>query len=268
MQPDTMGGRVYGPYVHRRRWRVVTINLAGIRTAQVCDTLEEANDLIRRLEARLQVEPLLRISTALERYRRYHEHKGNKLTSVATAMFRLHAFFGDEIWRPVRRLDGETCRELYDRRVARTAVDTHRNELAGAKTFLDWCVQHRYVTRNPVTAVRPIGRRRHGKPQFRINEARAWMDVATKLADGGEAGAVAAMMALFMGMRASEIVRCVGRDVDDRDRLLWIPVSKTQSGKRTLEIPAVLRHQLVRVAEPVHPYVRLFPHTRAWYATG
>ncbi len=230
MQPDNVGGRVYGPYVHRRRWRVVLISSAGVRSAQICDTLEQANDLIRRMEARLELQPVLRISTALEWYRIYQEHKGNRPESIATTMFRLHAFFGDELWRPLRRLDVETCRELYDRRVARTAVDTHRNELAGAKTFLDWCVHHRYVTVNPVERVRPIGKRRHGRPQLRVNEARAWIDTAIGVAEGGAPGAVAAMMALIMGMRASEIVRCVGRDVDDRGRLLWIPVSKTENG--------------------------------------
>ena len=44
----------------------------------------------------------------------------------------------------------------------------------------------------------------------------------TELADVGDEGAVAAMMALVMGMRASEIVSRVVRDLDDDGRLLWI----------------------------------------------
>jgi integrase len=90
------------------------------------------------------------------------------------------------------------------------------------------------------------------------------MRVATGLADAGEPGAVAAMMALLMGMRASEIVRCVGRDIDDRGRLLWIPLSKTPAGKRTLQIPAVLRGHLIGLADSQDPHVRLFAHDRAW----
>lgn len=39
-----------------------------------------------------------------------------------------------------------------------------------------------------------------------------------------EVGAIASMMALLMGLRTSEILRCMARDVDDRERLLWIPV--------------------------------------------
>jgi integrase len=52
-----------------------------------------------------------------------------------------------------------------------------------------------------------------------------------------------------MGMRAGEILHCVARDVDDGGRLLWIPVSKTRSGKRVLEIPSVLRRHLLRLSK-------------------
>lgn len=72
------------------------------------------------------------------------------------------------------------------------------------------------------------------------------------------------MMALLMGMRASEILHCAARDVDDRGRLLWIPVSKTRSGRRVLEIPAVLRRHLLRLSKDQPPLARLFPHRREW----
>ena len=57
---------------------------------------------------------------------------------------------------------------------------------------------------------------------------------AAELADRGDTGAVAAMMALLLGMRATEIVSRVVRDLDDNGRLLWIPTAKTEAGKRTL----------------------------------
>ena len=72
------------------------------------------------------------------------------------------------------------------------------------------------------------------------------------------------MMALLMGMRASEILHAVARDVDDRGRLLWIPVSKTRSGRRVLEIPAPLRPHLLRLAKGQPALARLFPHRREW----
>ena len=55
---------------------------------------------------------------------------------------------------------------------------------------------------------------------------------------------MAAMMSLLMGMRASEIVSRIVRDLDDEGRLLWIPETKTEAGKRTLPVPEVLQPYL------------------------
>jgi hypothetical protein len=73
-----------------------------------------------------------------------------------------------------------------------------------------------------VAKVKGRGKRRHGKPQLRIDESRRWLRVALQLADEGEEGAVAAMMTLLMNMRCSEIVNRIARDVDDEGRVLWI----------------------------------------------
>ena len=256
--------RIYGPYAHRDRWKVVVIDGEARRTARVCDSYEEANDLICTLDAQLAAGPLVRIATALERYAAYLVYKGNKPVSIATSLFRLRSFFGDELSRPLRRLACGTCQRLYDDQVARTAVDTHRNALSEAKTFMTWCLRHRYLALNPLERIRPVGKRQHGKPQLRVDEARAWLRVARGLAEAGGPGAVAAMMALLMGMRCGEIVRCVARDVDNGGRLLWIPVSKTRSGKRVLDIPSILRRHLVHLAKRHQPLEPLFPHRGPW----
>jgi len=88
---------------------------------------------------------------------------------------------------------------------------------------------------------------------------------ATELADAGESGAVAAMMALLLGMRASEIVSRVVRDLDDDGGLLWIPYAKTDAGRRTLRVPEALRPHLLRLAADKAPEARLFgEHWRDW----
>jgi len=69
--------------------------------------------------------------------------------------------------------------------------------------------------------VQGLGRRKHGKA-LRIDEARRWSQKAVKLAKRGDAGAVATLMSLLIGMRASEIDSRVVRDLDDDARLLWI----------------------------------------------
>jgi integrase len=165
------------------------------------------------------------------------------------------------------------CRGYYDALRTRPtpttkrplAVDSHRNILAGAKSFLKWCVGKRWISRNPLEDVTGMGKRKHGKAQLRIDEARKWQAKALELADKGEVGAVAAMMSLVMGMRASEIIGRVVRDLDDEGRLLWIPETKTEAGKRTLPLPQVLQPYLSAIAEGKKPQDLLFGrHWRDW----
>jgi hypothetical protein len=59
---------------------------------------------------------------------------------------------------------------------------------------------------------------------------------------------VAALVTLVMGLRAGEVVSRIVRDRDDEGRLLWIPDSKTESGKRTLQVPDFLRAYLQTLA--------------------
>jgi len=58
---------------------------------------------------------------------------------------------------------------------------------------------------------------------------------------------------MLMGLRAKEIVERVVRDVDDDGRLLWIPESKTEAGRRAQEVPAVLKPYLLRLVEGKKP---------------
>jgi len=88
---------------------------------------------------------------------------------------------------------------------------------------------------------------------------------ATELADAGEAGAVAAMVGVLLGMRASEIVSRVVRDLDDDGRLLWIPDPNTEAGKRTLRVPDILRPYVQGLAEGKASESLLFgKHWRDW----
>jgi integrase len=129
------------------------------------------------------------------------------------------------------------------------AVDSHRNILAEAKTFLNWAVGRGYLRGNPLAGVVGTGKRRHGKPQLRIDEARKWQAKALQLASEGQEGAVGALVTLLMGLRAGEVVSRIVRDLDDDGRLLCIPDSKTAAGKRTLQVPEALRSSLLRLAE-------------------
>jgi hypothetical protein len=69
----------------------------------------------------------------------------------------------------------------------------------------------------------------------------------------------------LVGMRASEIISRGGAHLDDEGRLLWIPETKTEAGKRTLPVPEFLRPYLSAIAKGKEPEDRLFGrHWRDW----
>ena len=165
---------------------------------------------------------------------------------------------GAELYGGLRRRKAKSGKQL--------SVDSHRNILAEAKSFLKWCAGKKWIVGNPLDEVEGVGKRKHGKEQLRIDEARRWQAKAIELADRGEAGAIAAMMCLLMGMRCSEVVSRVVRDLDDEGRLLWIPDSKTLAGRRKLQVPDFLQPYLVGMVKGRSSTSPLFggEHWRDW----
>jgi integrase len=212
------------------------------------------------------------VKHAIEAYGKHLTEKGLKARPIEDRLYRLGAFFPDGE-ALLAHLTKSACAANYEALRTKVSpltkkpysVDTHRSMLAEARMLAKFCVGKGWLRASPLDGVEGKGKRRHGKPQLRIDEARRWMAKATEFADAGEAGAVAAMMALLLGMRASEIVSRVVRDLDDDGRLLWIPDSKTEAGKRTLRVPEVLQPYLGRLATGQNAEARLFgEHWRDW----
>lgn len=192
------------------------------------------------------------MSEALDLYGAHQAAKGNKPRTAATTLGRLRSFFdlggeddaGDELLVDVTTA---RCQRLYDRLAARVAVDTHRNTLGQVRTFFRWAKKRGYVRSNPLVAadgeltVEGEGRRRKGKKQLRIDEARRFRAAGLELAAAGDRGALAALLALLQGMRAEEVLGLTARDVDDGGRVLWLAADdvdevKTERGRRALVV--------------------------------
>jgi integrase len=271
--------RVLGPYYvgrSQRGWRVVVVDEKGRRTQRHYETQEEAKQIVWATRKRLSQFAEKTVDEALDAYELYMRRaKGNKVHSAATTVARLRPFFADlelplsALQRP-GRCEGyyKALRERPTKYGRPPAADTHRNTLVEARSFLKWCVKQKWLSSNPLDEVEGEGRRRHGKPQLYVDEARKWSAKALELAAAGEEGAVAALMTLFLNMRASEIMGCVARNVDDGGRLLWIPSSKTPAGRRTLEVPDILRPFLVRLASGKKPEERIFRCESRSYPRG
>lgn len=285
------GERVLGPYEQHNGWRVIVIAADGSRTSTLHASEKEGQLAREILEADLASDEHT-TDTAIELYRKHLEEKGNKADSIRQTVWAIEQFFAEPTL--LVQLTPKKCEQLYAslrvRPLQRTgkppSVDSHRSMLAQSKTFLDWCRGRgwmRFV--NPLDDVRGVGKRRpRGKSlgargnQLRIREARAWYAKALDLADGGDQGAIAALVALLLGLRASEIVtRRVG-DLDDDAEVgdvLWIEDTKTEAGRRTLDVPDVLRPLLVSCREGKTADRFLFecereqdawgkPHVRDW----
>lgn len=265
--------RVYGPRAHRRRFRIMVVERGSKPDYYSYATAKEARQVKRSLERGFGQREDPTVKFALDRYEVYlRSDKGDKAKSVYCTTHCLRSFFLDrEAY--LSDLDGETCQRYYDELTQKKsrlgkplAVDTHRNILSQTRSFLTWCVKKKkWLDENPLAEVEGKGKRRHGKAQLRVTECRLWLKKAVELAETGDVGAVAAMMTLLLGMRASEIISRVVRDVDDDGRLLWIPASKTPAGRRTLEVPGLLVPYLAKLAEGRPAQDSLFGcHWRDW----
>ena len=286
-----VGERVLGPYEQHNGWRIVEIGSKGSRKSYLYPNEESAQRHKEMLLSDLARDDQT-TATALAKYREHLKSKGNKGDSVRQTCWGIELFFPEPI--QLVSLTPKRCQALYDefraRPLERTkeppSVDTHRGILAQVRTFLSWCIDKGWIRGgNPAADVKGVGKRRpRGKSlgksgnELRVKDARAWYLKALELADADDSGAIAALVALLLGMRANEIVSRKVGDLDDDEHpgdLLWIPCSKTPAGRRTLEVPAVLRPFLLACAEGKTPDRYLFecereqdpfgkPHTRDW----
>ena len=237
--------RVLGPYAFRDQWRCAIRN--GQRKTYLSpeNTPERALAVAERFVSELTASQPVTVSAAIDRYQQYLKDKGNKPASYEITPLRLRRFFGSMLGAPLFSLTERRCQALYDGLREQTSertgkplsVDTHRAYLADARSFGRWAVKVKLMRTSPVAEIEGMGRRRRGKPQLRHDEAHVWLNRGEELAQQGETGAVAAMMTLLMGLRCSEIVGRVVRDLDQGGTVLWIPDSKTEAGKRKVKVP-------------------------------
>ena len=96
----------------------------------------------------------------------------------------------------LRKLNAKLAARLYDERAG--AVNTHRNGLSVARAFGAWCVAQGWLQANPFAGIKGRVRRKRGKPQLRIEEARTFMACCLDLAPRDD-GAVLALAYLLLG---------------------------------------------------------------------
>ncbi len=244
--------RINGPYLHRRRWRVFVVLESGERNARSFATEAEAREVVATLERELAGDTS--ISDAIGRYLGWLGKRGVKPVTLSNSERFLGLYFAGKTGRPIKTITPHQAQKLYDAMATRKhnrgtgyAAATHRAALTEAKRFAGWCVKRGLLRHNPVAGIEPVGRKNRGKEQLRGDEARKLLDYCLASYGNGNQHALIPLMCLGLALRASEVCGLDARDVDDGGQTLWITRSKTEAGKRRLEvagpIAACLAHQ-------------------------
>jgi len=269
---------VHGPYVHGRQFRL-KIRRGGRTVNRSFATREEAEEFRREVEKQATGRS---VSDAIEAYAKYMQASGLKSTSWPTTRHRLRALLGvsqASLGGPLSAITPAKAKSLYEamksrptRRGIPPAADTCRNALAEAGTFARWCVEKGWLKKDPFAGIKDRSRRRKGKPQLGVDEARSMTNLCLRRAEDGDRSAIAALCAFLLGLRASEVSDRRVRDIDDGGRVYVVPEAKSDDGKRRIEIPEVLRPHLLALTQGRPPTAPLFrkddgnPATRYWVA--
>ena len=242
--------RVYGPYANGSNFRLVVYE-GGARKAVTVKTLDEAERLKADLVRAVSDRSSLTISAALEEYLDGKRRRGDKPITVASLESKLRLFL--PIDEPLCALTAARAQKLYDDEATRTnrfgrlqSPTTHRLTLRAAKAFFAWAIERGYLRVNPFASVKPVGKVRAGKLQLRLDEARKLCTALQERAESGDDGSLALLLQLFLGLRSSEVLGRVVRDLDDEGRILCIPFGKTGNARRRIEVPEPIRALLLR----------------------
>jgi len=273
-QPVQVGAvKISGPYRHADGYRCRITSSSGRSWAPTAAT---ENQALRRAEKQAATSALqgnLSIADAIEAYVRSQQAADARPSTLEGTRRALTVYWSGMLDWPVGRITPRRAQEQYDAlqvwvgpRGHTLAVATHRSYVQTARSWGRWVVAKGWMRGpSPVDVVKGVGRKKRGKPQLSLDEARRFYSVALDLARRGDAGAVAVLMAISMGMRTSEILSRTPRDIDNEGTLLRINDNpqldfkcKNESAKRPVAIPTDLQPVLAQMCRDKLPGAPLF----------
>jgi len=268
--------RIKGPYSERggTRFRIRICDADGRRDLYF-PTRKEALAAVR--EAARALPPSAKgrsLRKILDAYVRDKVQQG--VCSAVTAddqRSRLLGWFGDSLEDDLAKLTPKRAAALYENLVqtptSKTGqpptAATHRYYLKLAKALFSWAVNKGYVLESPFANIQPVGRPNRGKKQLRFDEAERFITTAFQLFDERQdTMALAAVTALLLGCRATEVLQLRVRDLDCGGTKLWVAArdgnyrGKTANAARDPDVPEVLRPRLLKLSADQAPDAYLF----------
>jgi integrase len=158
------------------------------------------------------------------------------------------------------------ARELFTK--LKGSVDSRRNILNQAKTFARRVKENGWTDSVLLADVKGEGKRHCGKQKLTLDESRKFLTACLELAESTNpkkrSAGVGSAMALFFGMRASEITNLQVKDLDAGGTIIRITHAKSQAGVRSLQVPEWFRPHLARLAEGKQSTELLVGRDRTW----
>lgn len=255
------GIRFYGPYREPDgRLRVVVVEEGGGRLSKTFENETKAERWINEVTEQSQART---VSTSVEAFLAAETARGLKSTTTERQEYHLRRILQLDATghRTLGWLTPIVAARLY-LESQRGAVDTHRGGLSVARQFGAWCATKGWLRGSPFAGVKGRGRRKHGKPQLRIDDGRKFLSTCLARADDGDEGAILALGYLFLNLRNTELVARVVRDLDDDARVLWVDDAKCERSRRPIAIPDWLRPYFRHLAKDKLPAAPLFQGRR------
>jgi integrase len=262
---------VLGPYVEKHgekeRFRLI-LKSSGRRKSLFYATLAEARRAKAKLERKVFQLNEKTVGELIDEYGEYVEaYEGYRETTRATERTRLLYFFAESAGTMrLSTITEHKAEQMYQSHAQRLgyrtgrvlSAATHRGDLRLLKRFGSWAQDAGHVAQNPFAHVEPLGRDRAGRLQLRMDELDRWLQVAWQDVQRGDTLALIAMLCLWRGLRVSEVLNRVIRDLDEGGSVLVIEHAKTRAGNRRVDIPEFLRPFVQRHSEGQPPDAWLF----------
>ena len=231
------------PYQHHNKYRVWFSGLDGQKSHQTFETESAALEFVEKAKTKVLA------GTGHPIGKLVIEYLGNRRpilrpSSIRTLEFRLRTIVRGREAVPVEVFP---WMRAWSERVAMQSTDSQHGIRAAADGFVAFCTKAGFVRRDPLVDVEVQGRKKPGKKQLHIDEAKRFVAEALKNADDPISLACAAMV--YTGLRPGEIMGLQVRDLDAEGTMLWVEKSKTEAGKRRVEVADAFRPFLQGLAK-------------------
>lgn len=240
------------PYRHHKKWRGWFLGLDGKRCHETFDSEEAALAFVAKGKRRLLPGGGHPVGKQREEY--LASRKGKiRDTSIETLKFRIGKFMKGREAVPVEMFP---WKRAWVEQVATQSVDSQHGTRSAVKAFITFCRKARFIRQDPLADIEIEGKKKRGKKKLHIDEARRFLEHVMQYPEDPLAMACAGLV--YTGCRADELMRAQVRDLDADGTLLWVEESKTDEGRRGVEVAEIFQPYLQALAKGRAPEEYLF----------